>query len=385
MRFATKAIRVGQDPDALTRAVTPPIHPSTTFTFKEIGKAGQYEYIRTANPTRAALEQCVASLEEGEYGMAFASGSAATDAALSILKQGDHVVSSDQIYGGTLRIFESLCKPRGITVTYVNPEEPANFERAFTDKTKLVWIETPSNPLLTLTDIEAVAALTHARGILLAADNTFATPYFQRPLTLGADIVVHSTTKYINGHSDVLGGIVITNQPDLNEKIRFYQNAIGAVLGPFDSWLTMRGVRTLAARMRQHEANALRIAEFLKLHPYVEKVIYPGLPDHPQHELAKRQMSGFGAIVTLRIKGGLESANRFVKSMRIFMFAESLGGVESLVGHSATMSHAGMTEEERQAIGITQGTLRLSVGIEDIEDLIEDLGRGLKATHHRGD
>jgi cystathionine beta-lyase/cystathionine gamma-synthase len=317
-------------------------------------------------------------LEEAKHGLAFASGMAAVDAVLSLLRPGDHVVSSEHIYGGTFRLFEKVCVPRGIVFTYVEGTRPSAFTEAIRENTKLLWIETPANPLLELVDVKAVAAIAAPRGIRLVADNTFASPYFQRPLTQGADIVVHSTTKYISGHSDVIGGAVVTSNSKLHEEMKFYQNAVGSVPGPQDCWLTLRGLRTLAIRMRQHEANARAVAAFLAAHSKVAQTIYPGLPSHPQHELAKAQMDGFGAIVTFRLPGGNDQVRPFVKALNVFLFAESLGGVESLACHPATMSHAGLTPAEREKIGITDGTVRLSVGIEDIEDLIEDLDGALK-------
>lgn len=385
LRFATQTIRAGQDPEPTTRAVIVPIYQTSTFAFQGIGQHLGYEYTRTGNPTRTALEQCLAALEEASHGLAFSSGSAATDAVLSILRPGDHVAASKFIYGGTFRIFESIYRPFGIQVSYFDPEDLSTLEAVLTPATKIVWVETPANPLLQLTDVQEVARLAKSRGAILVADNTFASPYFQRPLTQGADVVVHSTTKYINGHSDVVGGAVLTRNPELNAAFQFRQNAVGAVPSPFDCWLTLRGLRTLSVRMRQHEANALAIARHLSQHPLVEKVIYPGLESHPQHELARRQMDGFGAIVTFRIGGGREAADRFVRALKVFLFAESLGGVESLVCHPETMSHATMSPEERQAIGITSGTIRLSVGIEDEQDLIEDLDGALSATANPGD
>ena len=379
MKFATKAIRVGQAPDPATGAIIVPIYQTVNFVFDQIGKPHGYEYSRSANPTRAALEECLAALEEAKFGLAFASGMAAVDAVLSILRPGNHVVSAEHIYGGTFRLFEKVYVPRGVTFSYVDGTRPEAFARALRPETKLVWIETPANPLLQLVDVRAVAALTKARGIPLVADNTFATPYFQRPLTQGADVVLHSTTKYVSGHSDVIGGAVLTSDPRLYAAMKFYQNAAGAVPGPLDCWLSLRGLKTLAVRMRQHEANAFRIAQFLTGHKKVQEVIYPGLAGHPQHDLAKAQMDGFGAIVTFRLAGGKKQATAFVGGLKTFLFAESLGGVESLACHPATMSHAAMTPAQRKKIGITDGTIRLSVGIEDAEDLIEDLAGALDA------
>lgn len=377
MRFSTRAIHAGQPADPATGATIVPIYQTATYTQEEIGKHKGYEYSRTANPTRAALERCLASLEEGEFGLAFASGLAATTAVLSILRPGDHVVAAEDLYGGTYRLFERICGPQGIEFTYVDGCRPAEFERAMRPATRLVWIETPTNPLLQLIDITAVARIARGQGALLAVDNTFATPYFQRPLTLGAGVVVHSTTKYMGGHSDVVGGAVITSDPDVYEKVRFYQNAAGGVPAPFDCWLILRGLKTLAIRMDRHAENALQVARFLARQPQVAAVYYPGLPEHPQHALARRQMSGFGGIVSFQLHDGREAANAFVKSLRVFSFAESLGGVESLACHPSTMTHGSIPVVERQRRGITDGTIRLSVGIEDVEDLIADLEQAL--------
>lgn len=380
MRFSTKAIRVGQQPDPTTGSIVPPVFQAVNFVFDDVGRPHGFEYSRSGNPTRTALEQCLASLEEAKYGLAFASGMAAVDAVLSILRPGDHVVSAQHIYGGTFRLFEQVYRPRGVSFTYVDGARPEAFADAMLPTTKLVWIETPANPLLQLVDVRAVSKIAHDRGAKVVADNTFPSPYFQRPLTQGADVVMHSTTKYISGHSDVIGGAVVTSDEGLHEAIKFYQNAAGAVPGPWDCWLSLRGLKTLAVRMRQHEANARAIAEFLQNHSKVQETIYPGLSSHPQHDLAKAQMDGFGAIVTFRLDGGIERVRRFVKALKIFLFAESLGGVESLVCHPATMSHATLTPEERQKFGITDGTIRLSVGIEDIEDLIHDLDQALRSS-----
>jgi cystathionine beta-lyase/cystathionine gamma-synthase len=354
------------------------VYQAVNFVFDDVGRPHGFEYSRSANPTRTALEQCLASLEEARFGLAFGSGMAAVDAVLSILRPGDHVVSAEHIYGGTFRLFEQVYRPRGVSFTYVDGTRPEAFARAMLSATKLVWIETPANPLLQLVDVRAVAKIAHDRGAKVAADNTFPSPYFQRPLTQGADTVVHSTTKYISGHSDVIGGAVAMNDDRLHEAVKFHQNAVGAVPGPWDCWLSLRGLKTLAVRMKQHEANAQAIAEFLEKHPKVHQTIYPGLPSHPQHDLARAQMDGFGAIVTFRLEGGVERVRRFVKALKVFLFAESLGGVESLVCHPATMSHATLTPEEREKAGITDGTIRLSVGIEDVEDLIADLDQSLQ-------
>ncbi|MCE5230903.1 cystathionine gamma-synthase [bacterium] len=378
MKFSTRAIHAGQEADPTTGAVVMPIYQTVTYKFKGIDDPMPFEYSRVANPTRSALEECLASLEGATGGLCFASGMAAIDAVVSILKPGDHILSAAQIYGGTFRHFEHICRPRGIEISYVDCTDPENFRRAMTPGTKLVWIESPTNPLLQLTDIAAVAAIAHAGGAKLVIDNTFATPYFQRPLELGADVVVHSMTKYIGGHSDVLGGAVLTNDLKLHGAFKFYQKAAGGVLAPFDSWLALRGLKTLAVRMRQHEANAIAIAQFLKGHPRVRQTLFPGLPEHPQHELAKKQMSGFGAMVSFEIDGGRKEADQFVRRLKVFTFGESLGGVESLAAHPATMSHASMSPEEREKAGITEGMIRLSIGIEDIDDLRHDLDQALK-------
>ncbi len=379
MKFATKAIRVGQPTDPVTGSIITPIYQTVNFVFDEIGKPHNYEYSRSGNPTRTALEQCLASLEEAKHGLAFASGMAAVDAVCSVLRPGDHVVSAKNIYGGTFRLFEKVYGARGVTFTYVDGEDVSAFARAMRPSTKLAWIETPANPLLQLVDVRAVAEICRKAGVKLVADNTFSSPVFQRPLTQGADVVLHSTTKYVSGHSDVIGGAVLTSDPALYEAFKFYQNAVGAVPGPVDCFLSLRGLKTLSVRMRQHEANARAIADHLSRHPKVAETIYPGLVTHPQHELAKRQMDGFGAIVSFRLRGGREQVAKLVKNLKVFLFAESLGGVESLLCHPATMSHGVLTPEEREAIGITEGTLRLSVGIEDISDLIDDLDTALAA------
>jgi len=376
--FSTRAIHVGQEPDPATGATIVPIYQTSTYTQEAPGRHKGYEYSRTANPTRSALEECVASLEGAEYGLAFASGLAATIATMSLLSPGDHVVAGDDLYGGTYRLFERvLPRTGGLEFTYADTTDPASVEEALRPETKLLWIETPTNPMLTLSDIAELSEMAHERGAVVAVDNTFASPYFQNPLALGADIVVHSTTKYMGGHSDVVGGAVVTSNPAFYEGIKFYQNAAGAVPGPFDSWIVLRGLKTLAVRMRQHEENALAVAKFLQGHPEIETVNYPGLPSHPQHELAKKQMSGFSGMVSFTLKGGAEAAHAAVQKTEVFHFAESLGGVESLITHPATMTHAAIPRELREARGVTDGLMRLSVGIEDKEDLIADLDRAI--------
>ena len=378
MRFATRAIHVGQEPDPATGATITPIYQTSTYTQEAPGKHKGYEYSRTANPTRSALEECVAALEGADYGLAFASGLAATVATMSLLSPGDHVVAGNDLYGGTYRLFEKvLPRTGGLEFTYADTTDPKAVERALRPETRLLWIETPTNPMLTLSDIAGLSEMAHRRGAIVVVDNTFASPYFQNPLALGADIVVHSTTKYMGGHSDVVGGAVVTSNEGFYEEIKFYQNAAGGVPGPFDSWIVLRGLKTLAVRMRQHEENALAVAKFLQDHPEVETVNYPGLPSHPQHELAKRQMSGFSGMVSFTLKGGAEAAYAAVQKTRVFSFAESLGGVESLITHPATMTHAAIPREQREARGVTDGLMRLSVGIEDKEDLISDLDRAI--------
>ena len=378
MKFSTKAIRVGQEPDPSTGAIITPIYQSVNYVFSDVGKPHNYEYSRSGNPTRAAFEKCLASLEEADYGLAFASGMAAVDAAVSILNPGDHVVSAEIIYGGTFRLFESIAKAKGVSFTYVDGTNVKAFQDAITPNTKMVWIETPANPLLQLTDVAAVSKVTGSNGIVLVADNTFASPYFQRPLTQGVDVVVHSTTKYISGHSDVIGGAILTNDKELYDKFYFYQNSVGAVPGPFDNWLSLRGLKTLSLRMARHEENAKKIASWLENNDKVANVIYPGLESHPQHDLAKKQMDGFGAMISFSLDGGNERVKKFIDNLDLFLFAESLGGVESLVCHPWTMSHGVMGKEDKEAIGISEQTIRLSIGIEDVEDLIADLDNALK-------
>ena len=377
MKFATKAIHAGQEPDPSTGAVMTPIFQTATYAQAGLGQHKGYEYSRTGNPTRAALEACIAELEDGRYGLAFASGMAAEAAILSKLNAGDHIVSCNDLYGGSYRILEQVMRRYNVEASYVSVGDVAAYEKAIRPNTKMIWLETPTNPLLRLVDIKAVAALAHRHKLLVVVDNTFASPYFQQPLKLGADIVIHSTTKYINGHSDVIGGAVVLNNEKVYEEIKFYQNAAGGVPSPFDSWLTLRGIKTLAVRMRQHEENARAIAAFLAEHPRVEKVYYPGLVSHPDHELAKRQMSGFGGMVSFQFKGSRADVNKIASHFQIFALAESLGGVESLVCHPASMTHGSIPKDIREARGITDTLLRLSVGIEDIEDLLGDLEQAL--------
>ncbi len=374
MKFQTKAIHVGQEPDSATGATIVPIYQTYTYTQDGIGRMHKgYEYSRTHNPTRTALETCIASLEDGKYGLAYASGCAATTNVMSLLKAGDHVVASDDLYGGTYRLFEKVLTNFGLTFSFVDMNDESKVRNAIKDNTKMIWIETPTNPLLKLCDIAFISKIAKEKNIITVVDNTFMSPYFQKPLNLGADIVVHSTTKYIGGHSDVVGGAVITSNDEFFTKLKFNQNSMGAIPGPFDCWLTLRGMKTLALRMKEHEKNAKVIAKFLLNHPKVEKVNYPGLEIHPQYELAKRQMSGFGGMISFEVKGGLDAGKIVAVGTKLFSLAESLGGVESLIGHPATMTHAAIPREERIKVGLNDGLLRISVGIEDEEDLIQDL------------
>ncbi len=382
MDFATKAIHVGQEAEPVTGATIVPIFQTSTYTQEAPGAHKGFDYSRTVNPTRLALETCLASLENARHGSCFSSGMAATAAVMNLLSAGDHAVVTDDLYGGTFRLFDKVYTRYGLTFTYVDASDPAAVGRAFTPETKLVWLESPTNPLLKLCDIAAIATATRARKVLLAVDNTFATPFLQNPLDLGADIVVHSTTKYIGGHSDVVGGFVATNDQSVFQSIKFYQNAAGGVPGPFDCFLTMRGVKTLAARMREHEHNARALVAFLDGHEDVERLYYPGLTSHPQHELAKRQMRGFGGMVSFVLRGGPQRAAAFASKTKIFSLAESLGGVESLICHPVTMTHGSIPKELRDARGVTDGLLRLSVGIESQNDIIADVEQALAATRN---
>src|SRR5438874_2071934 len=379
--FETLAIHAGQDADPATGATVVPIYATSTYTQEAPGKHKGYEYSRSGNPTRAALETCPAALEGGERGRAFASGLAATTAVLAILKPGDEVAAAADLYGGTFRLLERVFKPWGLVSRYTEDPSTAGFAKIITPATRLVWIETPTNPLLQIVDIAAVAALVRRqpqgdRRIAVAVDNTFASPYLQQPLRLGADLVIHSTTKYLGGHSDVIGGAVI-GRGELLQPIAFYQNAAGGVPGPFDAWLTLRGIKTLAVRMEQHCANAQQIASWLAEQPRVQRVFYPGLPNHLGHEVARRQMRDFGGMISASIRGGKEGALRLLTRTKLFSLAESLGGVESLIGHPATMTHASIPPEVRQARGIDDGLVRISVGIEDVDDLQEDLRQAM--------
>ena len=376
MGFSTDAIHAGQEPDPTTGAVTTPIYQTSTYAQEELGKHKGFEYARTQNPTRFALEKNLATLERGQRGFAFGSGMAAITAITYLLKSGDHVVASNNMYGGTYRLFDKVLRSYGLEFTYVNTGDLGAAEAALKPTTRMLFVETPTNPSMIISDLRALADLSRRRGVLLAVDNTFMTPYFQRPIELGAHLVVHSTTKYLNGHSDMVGGVVISNTPAVSERLEFIQNAVGAIPGPFDCWLCLRGVKTLAIRMERHNANALSIGEWLACHPSVERVFYPGLKAHPGHELHKRQATGFGGMIAFDT-GSLERGAAVLRRTRIFALAESLGGVESLISHPATMTHASIPKAERERAGLTDGLVRISVGIEDLEDLREDLASAL--------
>ena len=376
--FETRAIHAGQSPDETTGAIMTPVFLSSTYVQKSPGDHKGWEYSRTGNPTRRAYEDCLASLEGGDRGFAVASGCAGTLLALHLLKAGDHIVAGDDMYGGTFRLFDKVLQHNGFEFTYTDLTNPKNFEKAIKKNTKMVWLETPTNPMLRIVDIEAIAKIAKKKNIMVAVDNTFMSPYFLQPLALGADLVVHSTTKYIYGHSDTVGGMVVSGNKELSDRLQFLTNAMGPIGSTFDAFIGLRSLKTLAIRMRAHQENARAIADFLKTQKKVEKVIYPGLKDHPQHDLAKKQMSGFGGMISFVIKGGLKETRKFLENVQIFSLAESLGGVESLVNHPAIMTHASVPAETRKKLGISDSLVRLSVGIETLEDLQEDLESALK-------
>jgi cystathionine beta-lyase/cystathionine gamma-synthase len=376
--FATRAIHDGQEPDPLTGAVTVPIYATSTYVQQGIGEHKGYEYSRVSNPTRTRLEANLASLEGGVAAPVFASGMAAINAIASMLKSGDHVVCGNDLYGGTPRLFNQVLTGFGLEFSYVDTSDADNVERAIRKNTRMVYVETPTNPLMRLSDLAVISQICRHKKAEFVVDNTFMSPYFQQPLALGADMVVHSTTKFLNGHSDGLGGVVVCSRPEQAEKLAFLQKAAGAILSPFECWLVLRGVKTLAARMEIHDRNGRVVAEFLAKHRKVSKVLYPGLADHPQHKLANRQMSGFGSMITFET-GSLKNANKMLKKLRVCSLGESLGGVETLISHPATMTHAGLGEKGRKAIGITDGMVRISVGIENVEDIVDDLELGLGA------
>jgi cystathionine beta-lyase/cystathionine gamma-synthase len=374
--FATRAIHAGQEPDVETGAVSAPIHPTSTYVQQELGKNKGYEYARVSNPTRTRLEENLAALEGGIAARTFASGMAAINAICTMFKSGDHVVCGNDLYGGVPRLFNQVLAGYGIEFTYVDTSEVKNVERAIRKNTRVVYVETPTNPLMALSDLEAISQVCHRKKVELVVDNTFMSPYFQQPIALGADMVVHSTTKFLNGHSDGLGGVVVCTKPEQAETLAFVQKAAGAILSPFECWLILRGVKTLAVRMERHDRNGRFVAEFLARHKKVRKVFYPGLPEHPQYELAQKQMSGFGSMITFET-GSLSNAKKLLKKVRVCSLAESLGGVETLISHPATMTHAALGKKGRREIGITDGMVRISVGIENVEDIIDDLDHAL--------
>ena len=378
MRFETLAIHTGQRPDPATGAIAMPIYQTSTFAFEDMGKTRGYDYSRTANPTRQALEDTIARLEGGKAGFAFATGMAAEATVIHLLKAGDHVISGDDVYGGTYRLFKDVMPDFGLEFTLLRMDSRQRIEEAIRPNTRMLWLETPSNPLLGIVDIEMVVDIARKHKLMTVIDNTFATPYFLRPIEYGIDLVVHSTTKYLNGHCDVVGGAVVTTNDELTQRVQFLLNAMGTCASPFDCWLVLRGIETLPVRMKQHEENALAVAKYLTGHPSVAKVLYPGLEFHPGHEIAKRQMKGFGGVVSFELKAGIEAVNRFLRSIRVFALAESLGGVASLAEHPATMSHASMPDEYREKVGITDRLIRLSVGLENIDDLVDDLHQALE-------
>lgn len=373
MKFSTRAIHAGQHPDPTTGAIMTPVYLTSTYVQESPGVHKGWEYSRTHNPTRKAYENCIANLESAKFGFAFASGCAATTTVLHILKKGDHVIAMDDMYGGTFRLFDKVLQHDGFEFSYTDLTNVENFSKAIQPNTKMVWLETPTNPTLKLTDIAAIAKIAQQKNILVVVDNTFMSPVFQRPIELGADIVVHSATKYIGGHSDVVGGVAVTDNAKIAEKIAFLSNSMGSIQGAFDSFLALRSLKTLPIRMKAHDENAMKVAQYLEGHPLVEKVVYPGLKSHPQHQLAKNQMSGFGGMITFFIKGGLNASRKFLESVQVFALAESLGGVESLIEHPAIMTHASVPAEQRKKLGIDDSLIRLSVGIEDIDDLLSDL------------
>jgi cystathionine gamma-lyase len=376
-RFGTLAVHAGQEPDPTTGAIMTPVYQTSTYVQPELGRHLGYEYARTQNPTREALEANVAALESGRFGLAFASGLAAIDTVAKLFSAGDHVVCGEGVYGGTYRLFDKVISRLGVEFTFVDSGDLDQIRDAIRPNTRLVHVETPTNPMMRLTDLQAAVGIAHEADALLSVDNTFASPYNQRPIELGADIVIHSTTKYLNGHSDMVGGLVVVNDEMLHERLRFLQNAAGAVPGPWDCWLALRGTKTLHLRMQAHNRNGQQIAEWLEAQPSVERVYYPGLASHPQHELARRQMDGFTGMISVEM-GSLDRARALVENVRIFALAESLGGVESLIGHPAMMTHASVPVDRRQAMGLSEGLVRLSCGVEDPEDLMEDLEQALK-------
>jgi cystathionine gamma-lyase/cystathionine beta-lyase len=378
MKFETLAIHAGDRPDVTFGAVSTPIYQTSNFVFENLGKTKGYDYSRTINPTRKILEDTIARLEGGKAGFAFSTGMAAEASAIHLLKAGDHIISGDDIYGGTYRLFHDVMRNFGLEFTFLRMNDRERIENAIRPNTKMMWLETPSNPLLNIVDIEMVVDIARKHDLMTVIDNTFSSPYFLRPIDYGIDVVVHSTTKYLNGHCDVVGGALVTTNDDLTDRVQFLLNAMGTCAAPFDCWLVLRGIETLPVRMRQHEQNAFAVANYLKEHPSVKRVFYPGLESHPGHEIARRQMKGFSGVVSFEIKGGIGEVSAFARKVNVFSLAESLGGVVSLIEHPATMSHASMAVEHREKVGITDELIRLSVGLENIDDLIEDLGQALE-------
>jgi len=377
MKFDTKVVRSGISPDPSTGAIVPPIYQSATYVLEEVGKDKGYDYTRASNPTREILENNLAALDGGKYGICFSSGMAAVDSVMKILKSGDHVVCSDDVYGGVSRLYNNLIVNYNISFTYVNSSNPQEVEDAIQDNTKLIWIETPTNPLLKVTDLDAVGKIAKKHGILYGVDSTFSTPALLRPLEFGADITMHSTTKYLSGHNQIIGGMLITNDDELGNKFKFIQKTVGAVPSPFDCWLTLLGIKTLSLRVTRHCKNAQAIAEFLEAHSKIDKVIYPGLPSHPQYDIAKDQMDGFSGMISMELQGGIPAGISLMNGLELCSLAESLGAVETMITHPATMTHADVPKDERLARGLTDGLVRLSVGIEDNEDIIADLSQAL--------
>ena len=377
MKFDTKVVRAGITPDPTTGSIIPPIYQTATYVLPEVGRDLGFDYTRSSNPTRQVLEDNLAAIEGGEYGISYSSGMAAVDSCMKLLKSGDHVVCSDDVYGGVSRHFNRVLENYGLSFTYVDTSQPETVRQAIRPETKMLWIETPTNPLLKITDVEVMAAIAKENELYFGVDSTFATPVYLRPLELGADIVMHSTTKYLSGHNQIIGGIVVTNRDDIRDQLKFIQKTIGAVSSPFDCWLTLLGLKTLSLRMERHSANAQQVAEFLEAHPKVAKVIYPGLESHPQHAIAKAQMSGFSGMISFELTGGIAAGKAVMNGVRLAGLAESLGAVETMITHPATMTHAEVPDADRHARGLSDGLVRLSVGIEDVEDIIADLGQAL--------
>jgi len=377
MKFETIAIHAGDRPDRAFGAISMPIYQTSIFAFEDVGKTRGYDYSRTANPTRRVLEDTIAQLEGGKAGFAFATGMAAETTVMHLLKMGDHIISGDDVYGGTYRLFQDVMTAFGLEFTFLRMDNRKRIEKAIRPNTRMLWLETPSNPLLNIVDLEMAVDIARRHKLLTVIDNTFATPYFLRPIEYGVDLVVHSTTKYLNGHCDVVGGAVVTTTDELSQKVQFLLNAMGTCAAPFDCWLVLRGIETLPVRMKQHQENALVVANYLKRHPKVKMVLYPGLESHKGHEIAKRQMKGFGGVVSFELRGSIEGVNTFLRKLKVFSLAESLGGITSLAEHPATMSHASMPKDYREKVGITNELIRLSVGLENVDDLTEDLEQAL--------